>query len=353
MIGGGDFPTDLTDSHDAVFGGDEDDQIVGDNGIITRVVDAGGIWLRLTGGSPVAFDFALRDAVTTRVPEADGAFGDDLLLGGAGEDDMIGQQGHDYMEGNAGEDAMVGDLGDIDSILENGGRASSIKIKAPFIEDEIFTEGLLTRQVELFSYFEGDGAEGNDIMLGGDGSDSMHGGPGSDIMNGNSAEDRLFGDDGDDVVWGGLGHDHLYGGRGDDHLDVKPRTDDPATWHEFGGTDNYEGIDYIYGGWGSDALQADNGGPGQVEGDRLIDWSGAYNVYYVCPAAYGEGYITRIQAPSTRSFLQDLATGDGVVDVTTKGASGYRELALVFPNENRENSNPPHADNPGHFTCSD
>ena len=69
LIGAGAFPTDLTDSHDAVFGGDEDDQILGDNGIVTRLVDGAGVWLRLTGGSPIAFDFALRDAVTTMVPE--------------------------------------------------------------------------------------------------------------------------------------------------------------------------------------------------------------------------------------------------------------------------------------------
>ena len=138
---------------------------------------------------------------------------------------MIGEQGNDYMEGNAGQDAMVGDLGDIDPVLEDGSRAETVAIRAPFIEDEIFTAGLLTREVELFSFVDGDGAEGNDIMLGGDGSDSMHGGPGNDIMNGNAADDRLFGDDGNDVAWGGLGHDHIYGGHGDDHLDVKPRDD--------------------------------------------------------------------------------------------------------------------------------
>jgi hypothetical protein len=35
-----------------------------------------------------------------------------------------------------------------------------------------------------------------------------------------------------------------------------------------------------------------------VAGDRLIDWVGVYNAYYLCPATYGEYMSTRQMSPS-------------------------------------------------------
>ena len=193
------------------------------------------------------------------------------------------------------------------------------------------------------SFEAGQGAEGNDVMLGGGGRDSLHGGPGTDIANGNADEDHLFGGDGDDVMWGGPDHDHLYGGRGNDYLDVKPRPAtsadpaDPADWFIYGMPDNFQDIDYIYGGWDQDAMQANLGGPGPQEGDRLMDWAGGYNAYYVCPAAYGEFYITRDLSPNMILFLQRLAEGDGALDPITDGTSGFNELAMVFPQDVAQN----------------
>ena len=42
---------------------------------------------------------------------------------------------------------------------------------------------------------------------------------------------------------------------------------------------------------------------------------------------------------------------DGALDPSNKNASGFREVAMVFPRDTRFNSNPIHPDTPGRFTC--
>jgi len=175
----------------------------------------------------------------------------------------------------------------------------------------------------------------------------------------------LFGHDGNDVIWGGPNHDHLWGGYGNDYLDVKPRPAmtvkekgksvdrpaDPKEWFVFGAQDNFQDVDYVYGGWDQDAMQANVADTGPRVGDRLMDWVGAYNVYFLCPGLYGEYVATRAQAPGLLDFLQQLAQGDGAFNTATKGSSGFREVGIVFKSEEKYNANPIHPDNVGHFTC--
>ena len=370
VIGGGVPPTNLKDGDDTMSGNDEDDVMIGDNGTIVRPVDGvTGIWDRHVGGP---FDLAVRVVTMSHLPEQEGAFGHDFMLGNDGHEDMYGQLGDDFMDGNDGEDAMVGDLGQITNRVEDGSRQRDIMIPAPFLEDTLFEIDTFTRTVELFSFLTGEGAEGNDVMLGGDGRDSLHGGPGDDFMNGDGDsvdgtdpvpetddEDHVFGGDGDDVMWGGRSHDHLWGGHGDDHIDVSPRTasrvtaPDNALWFTYGVPDHYQGLDIIYGGFGRDAMQANEAEAGPPLADRLIDWVGGFNVFYVCPGAYGEGTITRIPSPDMREFLRDLAEADGALMPRTNGTSGFRELGYVFPQDMRVNAKPPHPDHPGHFVCDD
>ena len=369
VIGGSVPPTDLPDGHDVMSGGAEDDVLLADNGLIGRPVDESGLWLRHSGYS---FDLAVRETTMAQSPESPGAFGDDFMQGGPGEDDLYGQLGNDYIEGNDGEDAMVGDLGKITNTVEDGSRERLISAPGPFLEATVFAAGTMHRSAELYSFRTDDGAEGQDIMLGGDGRDSLHGCAGADIMNGEGDpvgpddpipatddEDHLFGGDGADVIWGGRGHDHLWGGHGDDHLDVRPRSvspntvADPPEWFTYGEPNNYQGLDIIYGGWDRDALQADVAAPGPGDADRLIDWTGGYNVFYVCPGAYGEGTITRQGNPALRLFLQDLAESDGAFLPHTNDTCGFHDVGYVFPKDRRHNSHPPHPDHPGHFVCDD
>ncbi len=126
---------------------------------------------------------------------------------------------------------------------------------------------------------------------------------------------------------------------------------DPPEWFTCGAPDNFQDIDYIYGGWGQDAIQADVADEGPVAGDRLIDWVGAYNVYYLCPGVYGEYVTTRDHSPAVVEFLKQLAAGDGAYEVPVDGSSGNDELAMVYANEAGQNSHPIHPDTPGHFIC--
>ncbi|MEO8289743.1 MAG: CARDB domain-containing protein [Gaiellaceae bacterium] len=377
-------PTMLKDGNDVMEGGPDDDAIAGDNAFFQRTQTATG-FVHIAGGS--GFDLIKRDAVMTHSPDPAGAFGNDYIRGNDGNDDEYGEQGADYIEGNDGQDAQVGDLGLIqNNIIAAGdgiadpGVDQFIRIDAPFIEDTIFESGSLHRLTTLYSAETGQGAEGEDVMLGNAGNDSMHGNGGADYMNGNGdynpanvnstssidGEDHLFGGDGPDSIWGGLGHDHIYGGHGDDHMDVIPRPyattdkkggpviiagDDPPLWFELArvGIDNFQGTDYIYGGFDKDEMQASYGRPGPRPGDRLIDWVGNTNIFYTCPGAYGEGVITRQHSPSMQQFLIDESFGDGAIDTANPASSGFRELGLIHPGE--ESGNPVFPGTPGHFTC--
>jgi hypothetical protein len=254
---------------------------------------------------------------------------------------------------------------------------------------------MVKREVTLYAFDQSQAATvgaGHDVALGGVGNDSIHTGPGQDLANGDAGDDYLWlGDnatavtafknaqesrlahDRVDAGWGGPGHDHLWGGYGADYLDVRPRSStsasgifpagDPETWFQvageepsengvtYTGTSNFQGIDYIYGGWDQDTMQANEGDNGPVIGDRLLDWGGSYNGYYLCPATYGDWVSTRAIAPGVISFLQALSQGGGATTTATAGTSGFRETAIVFTNEQRDNTNPIHADTPAHFTC--
>lgn len=359
---------------DEMYGGAGADVMLGDNGIIERVLDADGHWVTLEyllladhiGGEPPRHPTggpgARIDRLVQMVDSEPGRVaGSDLMDGGPGDDDLYGQFDDtqrisitlpvdgtigDELAGGEGEDAMVGDQAVIDSYVVDA-PTEWLEPHEPFIADHIFVEGTLMRAVTLTQIPSG----GDDLMTGGPAGDWMHGGAGADLMNGNDGNDRLFGDRGDDAIWGGLHHDHLWGGYGADYLDVRPRDDDPQTWQAFAESDHYQDIDYVYGGWDQDAMQANVADEGPVPGDRLIDWVGAYNVYYLCPGLYGEFVVTRALSPGLIRFLQRLAEGDGAVDTVARNRSGYDEVAMVFARDAGDNSHPVHSDNPGHFTC--
>ncbi|HVM52706.1 MAG TPA: calcium-binding protein [Acidimicrobiales bacterium] len=332
--------------------------------------------------------------------------GSDLMSGGAGDDDMIGQFDDsadaaapftrtrdelvvlcdtpdestlfgpavdvtvfgDVVCGNSGEDAILGDQGVIVNRPETEGRQKLLVPNTPFSRDWVFIDNTLSRLVTLDQYLEG----GHDVILGGDHHDAIHGGAGGDLINGDDGDDFIFGGDGgeidlgtrQDAIWGGRGHDTTMGGWGDDFIDVQPRAnianfpDDPADWFffappvdELGFFRGFASIDHHYGGWDQDAFQADLGDNGPVHGDRLMDWVGAYNVYYLCPSTYGAWVSLRDLPPDGLKHMEDLATGMGAVDVTTPGSSGFREAAIVYTPDVKHNQNPPHPDTPGHFVC--
>ena len=288
----------------------------------------------------------------------------------------------DLLCGESGEDAVVGDQGTIVDVVETGSAATTLDHNgSPFMKEPVRLTRQLTRQVTLTHIVDG----GDDVILGGLDHDSIHAGSGNDLANGGDyvnpqadvAHDILFMGDDIDAGWGGPGHDHLYGGYEADFLDVQPRRNavfppngDPLSWFLFAaddpdtvgnpatpfgeGYDGYQGLDIIYGGWAADAMQANEGGNGVVPGDRLIDWVGVYNAYYVCPPTYGEHISTRQLSPSLQTFLIALAGHDGATTVGSgnrTNSSGFNELAFVYKPDLKLNQNPPHPDTPAHFSC--
>jgi Ca2+-binding RTX toxin-like protein len=329
-----------------------------------------------------------------------GEDGDDNLRGGTGDDDMYGELGDDDMNGEAGEDAMLGDRGVIRNRLVTTPGAAFAVNSVPAISFTPFAAHPLDRRIDMAD--DGDGAPiqspglaigGRDLMRGGADHDSVHGQAGNDLMNGDSGGDYLFGADGVDVMWGGTGRvcadpldltcpssrgvndefvDVLFGGRGlktdpvtggADILDFRPRPGiDPDTW--FGATDtrpsdpvalhqHHQGIDWIYGGWDRDVMQADVADNGPNAGDRLLDWTGAYNLYTHCPSAYGGYNDVRVLSPAVQGFLEQLAfalgAGSSLTEVRTDGTSGFNELAMVRNADVKSNSSSAYPTTPGHF----
>lgn len=346
----------LADGSDTILGGPDADVILGDNGWIVRTL-VNGTATKLRDG------VVIRDARVANADEVAGSYGADRLLGGDGPDELHGQRdtqrrtpggtiiAGDELDGGDGDDVLIGDLGRVVTVLETG-PAITIRDSSLFLSATLRAPNTRTRQVTLFKYEDGGqvdrgdhshpdqfGAEGDDVLLGGAGADTVHGGAGDDLANGGAGPDVIFGGDGDDDVWGGPGADELFGGHDEDSLDVKPRAvatrgtgtvptmpADPPIWFEVAGDPvlALSGLDIMYGGWNTDDMQADVKSNGPTPGDRLIDWSGAYNRYLGCGNGAGAGSFLRSSSPSLQTFLTGLAAGRGAI-----GQSGQRELGLV------------------------
>jgi Ca2+-binding RTX toxin-like protein len=320
-----------------------------------------------------------------------GMAGDDILFGNAGDDDLYGENGDDWMSGGDGVDGMLGDDGRIYTSrngetellygVTTANEQDIIATPGNWLSETIYASGQLLKSVELEPWEEG----GDDVMYGGLGGDFMHGGEGTDGMSGAEAlqefydgavlrnqtridavlhynattskfdefdntqplakiegfflnfeasiagvkvsdgDDRLFGDLGHDWLVGGTNEDHLYGGLGDDVLNG----DDNL---ETSGTDSVEGeygdADIAYGGGGRDQLIANTGA------DRLIDWAGEFNAYWVPFSPYGQGTVSRNVAPHVPEFLYALSKAGGADQTLgtdpARNGEPYGELGLVL-----------------------
>ncbi|MEO6570140.1 MAG: hypothetical protein ABIO83_01190 [Ilumatobacteraceae bacterium] len=254
-------------------------------------------------------------------------------------------------------------------------------------------------QSPIVLVLSGSGSGGNDLLRGGPGHDSIHGAAGDDIMNGDDGADWLFGGHGSDVMWGGRGDpsgaddrgvgyglvDRLFGGRGGDPandtgvitggadiLDYQPRTlsnslyQDPQSWHDAvapyddgtvdGGAaapQHHHGTDWMYGGFDRDVMEANVAHPGPNDGDRMWDWTGNYNLYTHCTPDYGGYNDQRARSPQMEAFIEYLAYDSGVGadlgDVQDGASSAYRELALVYKFDTKDNNGKVYPTSPGHF----
>jgi len=103
-----------TDTDDFLYGGEDDDVILGDNGQIVRirtdlVTDypwVVGVWQKYEAPFTTS---VIRNV--SRYDDIDSVQGDDEIHGGSGNDILFGQRGDDELHGDEGEDELIGGLG--------------------------------------------------------------------------------------------------------------------------------------------------------------------------------------------------------------------------------------------------
>ncbi len=133
-------------------------------------------------------------------------------------------------------------------------------------------------------------------------------------------DDRIFGSIGNDILFGGTGRDSIYGGYGNDLINgdddlTSVGIDDPATLDVdeslIAGLNNvpdedisYE--DFIFGGAGRDFMIAN------TSGDRLVDWNGDFNEYFVPYRNAGAPTVIDTYALTLETFILRVAAADGV-----------------------------------------
>ena len=335
----------VLDEADEVHSGRGDDTVLGDNGRITRPAPGPGIAVP---------EVAMADTTNAATYGSDSLYGDedqDVLYGQL--DDGVALGSGDLVEGGTGNDVLLGDLATVKLVSSAGVALAS---KSDSVSETVLAGTIVPETLVPAGQAQNGGP---DVARGGIGNDVLQLGGGADVGNGESGDDTVFGGDGDDGLWGGPAHDRLFGGRGDDDLDLKVRSGDPVLYNLVRGiedrdavTSTTNGPDLVYGGWGADELQGDEGATGRTAttSDQLIDWVGGHNVYYVCGGAYGLGKIVRESSPTMMDLLTRLAEAMGAKEAGTTGSGGWYDLGLVTNSDRSANSavSPEH---PGHFTC--
>jgi hypothetical protein len=282
--------------------------------------------------------------------------GNDRMRGGNGSDALHGGHGDDLINGDSGGDTVFGDDG-ADVIW--GGKGCDAAVDTQAASPDCYTGGA----------FDANARGNNERMV-----DYLFGGKGA--TSGPSV-DPVTGAQGSDVIdWRPRGS---FGEPGPSTCTDQPwpqtfgatensagTTVDPCSWFQMTDLDNsdeadnqhHQGTDWEYGGWDRDVLQADVAQNGPNDGDRLLDWNGAFNLYTHCNSAYGGYNDVRQHSPSWQSFLQQWAysvgAGQEAADVSNGssgiGTSAFDELALVYAgSDNEHGAGQAYPGSPGHF----
>ena len=139
-----------------------------------------------------------------------------------------------------------------------------------------------------------------------------------------TGDKALFGDLGNDYIVAGMGRVRVYGGWGFDLVDLRASTQEdgglndgpvPNLVNNGNGTFSLATANFVYGtpAWESLAY----GGAGQdiyfagTGGDRLIDWVGNHNSFYVPFSQFGMPGVSRTLQPFLPEFLYALSKSDG------------------------------------------
>ena len=238
---GGSGNTDLSDpitclgDGDDLFGNEDADILIGDNGNIVRNANK------------------LIERIETTFP---GQGGNDAVEGNDGDDTILGGFGADHLTGHVGNDVILGDNGALHYTIISG--ASILNL-------------ITTTNPTLGCSDEIHGNEGHDTLMGGTDSETIDGGSGNDLIFGDHGKvdltlppernffsiDTGVNDGGaDDVLFGNIGDDRMLGGQGDDRIFGQENDDDLIGGHNVAG--GADGSDIMDGGTGNDSLAGDN-----------------------------------------------------------------------------------------------
>lgn len=145
------------------------------------------------------------DASATDVEvNANGAAGDDTLLGGISADSLRGDTGNDSLSGGDGDDVLVG--GEGNDILDGGEGFDSAD----------YSDAAAAVSVNLGLFTQQDtGGAGEDTLVN---IESVIGSSFDDNLTAGNADSNLIGGAGNDTLTGGDGFDFLNGGDGNDNL---------------------------------------------------------------------------------------------------------------------------------------
>jgi Ca2+-binding RTX toxin-like protein len=322
-----------------------------------------------------------------------GTVGNDVLFGEGQDDDLFGGVGHDRIYAGSGEDGVLGDDGLI--LTSRNGLTEPLvglttlnlefnnTLPGPYIGVWLYITGRINKADKLLAWNQG----GNDVIYGGLGDDFLHGGQGDDAMSGAEAQaafyndlavsvtnplaydavtrkfalydannprtkianfllnfdatgaggakiedgkDRLFGDLGNDWLVGGTGKDRLFGGEGDDLHNADDNHDSQGGLNTSPDATLFADADFAYGGDGLDVLIGNTGA------DRLFDWSGEFNSFFVPFSVFGNPTVNRFILPGIPEFLLALGNESGA-DKTRTEPDG--ELGLFRQSDPRWNAN--------------
>ena len=274
LIGGSNVALRL-DAGDTISGGTGPDVAAGDNAVITRPFDAGGLWIHdnrshsRLGHRPARCDAArgrdhvgdaacghrcgaTRSTVTTEPTSSSGRPADDTVNGGADDDYAEGNVGADTINGNTGRDDLVGGGSANDGVIsatsvgnglidgadtmhgnESGdvvsgdnarvarqpaapaASAATLWVTDPNTDVDAAGDRDPVRSVQLFDLDKVGSATPSAATSGGDG---MFGDDGRDIMAGQGGNDTMSGGEGVDYMAGIAGADTMSGDGGEDDM---------------------------------------------------------------------------------------------------------------------------------------
>ena len=355
---------------DELYGGPGHDVLVGDRGrVITRYLDddseaviydrngppflsftgleEGDLWHRVdlyckedrSGDTPVFFgDGACSDGGAGDLTDDAADLevlryshyehgGDDVLRGGVGDSVLFGGGGNDVLQGDIGADALFGGRGD--NVLLGGEGEAGVDSTDPA------------------DYARDDQREHVDMIFGGRGESLLdyrpRVEPGTDLDAGWTDPDvRLDAD-----LWFRASRPYWHPDNVDDveyealraNADLSSLLDDDGTVADDGPEpmvarpQHHQGVAWQYGGWGRKVLQGSVTSTGPNDGDRMMDWSGAFNLYTHCSQDYGGHNILRAHSPAQEEAIHTMAliagAGGSLDELHTPGTSGFDQIAFV------------------------